>query len=74
MLRPQGAKMTIGRIRRTRLDKLEVTKEEFNKYVIVQSSGRFNMIDPRARVSTGLSKKVYRLILDNYSKLQRKFK
>jgi len=51
----------------------EVTKEEFERFVDVQVGGKYNMLDPRARQATGLSKEVYTEILTNYGILKAKF-
>ena len=35
---------------------MEITAEEFHEYLAVQDSGMFNMLEPRAREMTSLSK------------------
>ena len=50
-----------------------VTKEEFGDYVEVQMEGQFNMLDPRARELTGLSRSKYLYIIKNYGELKKRF-
>ena len=50
-----------------------VTKREFKQYVKVQMEGRYNMLDPRARQLTGLSKEKYTHIIKNYGELKERF-
>ena len=51
-------------------DKLtSITEEEFECYLRVQKSGRYNMFDPLAVNATGLSKEKYAYILEKYSDL-----
>lgn len=52
----------------------EITKEEFEKYLRVQESGEYNMLDSAARARTGLPRNVYLEILRSYDKLSEKFK
>ena len=44
--------------------------KDFAKYVRVQKSGQYNMFDPRARTATGLSRKQFLFVMDNYMGLQ----
>lgn len=44
--------------------------ENWELYEQVRQGGRFNMFDPRARKSTGLSKEDYVYCLKNYSTLK----
>lgn len=51
----------------------EFTPEQcrnFIDYERVQRSGRWNMLDPRARGATGMSKDEYFFVLENYLALQ----
>ena len=53
------------------------TKEQiidWKNFERVRSGGRFNMFDPRARVSTGLSPKEYSFVMDNYGELKNQSK
>ena len=43
-----------------------VNKEDFKKYLRIQKLGLYNMYDPMARKSTGLSEKKYSNIMKNY--------
>lgn len=43
-----------------------VSKEEFEQYVQVQQSGKYNMLDPRAREMTTLNKEQWVHIVRNY--------
>ena len=45
-----------------------MNKEKFMRYFDVQMGGAYNMLDPRARELTGLSKKDYLDIIKNYNK------
>jgi hypothetical protein len=47
-----------------------VTKEEFTEFVAIQESGVYNMLDPRARQLTLISKEDWIYILNNYGKLK----
>jgi len=49
------------------------TRSEFGKYVSVQRQGRYNMLDPRARLLTGLSKEIYSYIISHYEELEREY-
>ena len=49
--------------------KVAVTKEQFNDYRAVQSEGLYNMLDPRARVLTGLSESVFARCISMYAEL-----
>ena len=42
----------------------------FARYVKVQRSGRFNMLDPRARQAASLTEEEHVFILDNYEALE----
>lgn len=42
---------------------------DFNAYVRVQESGRYNMLEPAALRATGLDKASYMFVLNNYSDL-----
>ena len=50
-----------------------ITKEQFEKYLKVQNSGRFNMFDPRARQAAGLDKEQFMAIISNYNELTKQF-
>jgi len=52
------------------------SKEELNdfeRYVKVQKSGKYNMFDPRARQQTGLTKERYLFVIENYSNMKTNF-
>jgi len=55
--------------------KVKVTKEQFEAYVEVQKRGRTNMFAVKtvSRLS-GLDENVIFMIMDTYSKLEKKFK
>lgn len=42
----------------------------FKNYEIIRKSGHYNMFDPRARLSTGLTKEDYIFVMENYSALK----
>ena len=52
---------------------LEITREQFEGYKEVQSSGQYNMFDPNARMLTGLDKNTYLSIMKNYDELSKKY-
>ena len=52
---------------------MEITKEQFEAYVTIQTSGAFNMFDPRARAATGLDKGTYLTIIKKYDELEDKY-
>jgi len=52
---------------------MEVTKEQFKAYVTIQTSGAYNMFDPRARAATGLDKGTYLTIMKDYNELEDKY-
>ena len=52
---------------------MDVSKEDFNAFVTVQTSGAFNMFDPRARAITGLSKEKFIKIIKDYNELEDKY-
>ena len=52
----------------------DITKEEFEAFVKVQTSGMYNMFDPEAIRETGLDKDTYLAVMKNYSELEEKYK
>lgn len=50
-----------------------VSKEDFLEYVAIQEIGYYNMLDPRARQLTLLSKEDWSYIINNYSDLKAHF-
>ena len=50
-----------------------VSKEDFEDYLEVQSSGMYNMMSPDAIMASGLDRNVYMEIISNYSELKEKF-
>jgi len=52
---------------------MAVTKEDFDDYLEVQSSGMYNMMSSDAIMASGLDKNIYMEILSNYSELKEKF-
>ena len=47
----------------------QVTKEQFQAYKKVQTSGNYNMFTPDAIMATGLDKTTYFEIIDKYDRL-----
>ena len=43
----------------------------YRAYEKVRSSGKYNMLDPKALLATGLSRPSYEFVMDNYSELRR---
>lgn len=52
---------------------MEITKEQFDEYKQVQDIGAYNMLDPRARELTDLSKQEWIYIIKNYKELDKVF-
>ena len=52
---------------------MQVTKKQFEAYLRVQKSGKYNMFDPQAKAATGLEKDTYLMIIDKYDMLFEKF-
>tara|TARA_R100001530_G_scaffold131746_1_gene103601 strand:- start:116 stop:292 length:177 start_codon:yes stop_codon:yes gene_type:complete len=48
----------------------DVSIEEWQSYLRVQKSGRFNMLDPQAISATGIDKKSYFEIVKHYSEFK----
>ena len=53
---------------------IEVSKDEFDRYVRVQKSGITNMVSPDVQGLADISKDVHMAILQNYSELSDKYK
>lgn len=51
-----------------------ISKEEFQEYVNVQESAKYNMFDPRARASTSLTRSQWTYIISNYQSLMNIYK
>ena len=52
---------------------MEITKEHWKSYRLVQDSGAYNMFDPNARAMTRLTKEEWIHIMENYDKLKTKY-
>ena len=50
-----------------------VTLDHWIRYVRVQRSGRWNMLDPRAQIAARLPDEVYLAIIENYAELEKEF-
>ena len=50
-----------------------VTKEDWDAYLRVQKSGKYNMYDPKALMASGLDKSTYMTIIHNYEKLAEQY-
>ena len=50
-----------------------ITREDFEAYEEVRQEGMYNMLSPNAILMSGLDKKTYLEILQNYSELKEKF-
>jgi len=53
--------------------KIKVTKEEFDRFVRVQESGRVNMMDPVVQDLADISKEVHMAIMGNYDELEEEY-
>ena len=51
-----------------------ISKEEFQEYINVQESAKYNMFDPRARASTSLTRSQWTYIITNYQSLMNIYK
>jgi hypothetical protein len=52
---------------------MKINKEDFDAFENVRTSGAWNMFDPRAIEASGLDKKVYLVIMGEYSELKEKY-
>jgi len=52
------------------MDNNLISKEKFEEFVEVQNMGLYNMLDPRARDLTTLTKEEWFYIVKNYEKLE----
>lgn len=48
-------------------------KEQLERYELVRQQAHYNMLDPRARQLTRLTKEQYAYIIKNYSELMKKY-
>jgi len=53
---------------------MTITKCQFEKYLKVQSEGKYNMLDSKAVEESGLQKDVYMAILKNYDIFMKEYK
>lgn len=51
----------------------DVSIEDWNAYLRVQRSGKYNMLDPMARMSAGLDKSTWMAIIKNYAELAEQY-
>lgn len=47
--------------------------DDFERYIKVQKSGKYNMFNPRARQQTGLTKERFLFVIENYSNMKTKY-
>lgn len=52
---------------------MEITMQQFEAYLKVQSEGKWNMLEPTARYDAGLSEEVYDYIINHYDELVGKY-
>ena len=52
---------------------MEISKEQFEAYKKVQTSGNYNMFSPDAILATGLDKESYFELIDKYDKYSEQF-
>lgn len=50
-----------------------VSKEDFKEYEEVRKSGKYNMFDPNARLSTSLDRGQWVEIMTNYNKYKKEY-
>ena len=44
---------------------------DFKAFRFLQGTGKYNMIDPRARIATGMTAERYQFVIAHYSELQK---
>ena len=54
-----------------KIEEVKVDSIDFENFVAVQISGKYNMFSPQARMETGLSKDVYFAIMQNFDELEK---
>ena len=52
---------------------MKITKNDFDAFENVRTSGAWNMFDPRAIEASGLERKVYLAVMSEYSELKEKY-
>ena len=52
---------------------MKITKNEFLAYEEVYRYGKWSMFSPEAREATGLNRKKYLAIIENYNELVKKY-
>ena len=52
---------------------VQVTKDEFERFVSVRDSGAVNTISPEVQMLAGISKEVHMEILNSYVELETKY-
>ena len=52
---------------------MEISIQQFEAFLKVQSKGKYNMFDPMARLETGLSEEVFIYIIEHYDELMAKY-
>ena len=55
------------------MDNINVTKDEFERFVEVQESGAVNMVSSQVQDLADISKDTHMLILKHYSELEAQF-
>ena len=53
--------------------KVEVTKEEFQRFMDVRDSGIVNTVSPQVQTLAGISKEVHMAILNHFTELESKY-
>tara|TARA_R100000234_G_scaffold64042_1_gene38935 strand:+ start:707 stop:871 length:165 start_codon:yes stop_codon:yes gene_type:complete len=53
---------------------INIDRDKFQSYFEIQNKGTYNMLDPRARQLTSLTKEEWMEILKNYDKYKDKYK
>ena len=54
--------------------KMTITRDDFMAFDDVRRSGEYNMLDPNARMSAGLSKEKWIEIIRQYEQYENKYK
>lgn len=54
-------------------EEITVSSAEFQEFVEIQNSGKYNMLDPMVRTIMGISKDKHLYIISHYNDLEKEF-
>ena len=55
-------------------EQIQISKEDFTKFLKQQKRGTYNMLSVQAQMSSGLTREKYQTILKNYEKYMLEYK